>query len=141
METEIVNPAKIRHLKVVNGFMLLQKTNNIRNFFSKRNFHKKNTQISEMLYLLVTTVKKSFKSLMKKVSIEVRKFQWKKSSLFPNQLTRVSILVKIITLNFLNKQTLIHIINNFFYLIWNSSKISFNLTFFSIWVFFHTDIN
>ena len=75
METEIVNSAKIRHLKVVNGFMLLQKTNNIRNFFSKRNFHKKNTQISEMLYLLVTTVKKSFKSLMKKVSIEVRKFQ------------------------------------------------------------------
>ena len=62
METEIKNSAEIKRLKIVNGFMLLQKTNNIRNSFSKKNFHKKNnTQISEMLYLLVTTVKKTLR--------------------------------------------------------------------------------
>ena len=50
-----------------------------------------------MLYELVTTVKK-IKSLKK--IIEVGKFQRKKSYLFPNQLTRVSTLVKTIALNF-----------------------------------------
>ena len=62
METENKNSVKIKRRKIVNGFMLLQQTINIRNSFQIKFFTKKNnTYISEMLYQLVTTVKKKKK--------------------------------------------------------------------------------
>ena len=59
MEIENKKSVKIKRRMIVNGFMLLQQTINMRNSFSKKNFQDKNiTYNSEMLYQLVTTVKK-----------------------------------------------------------------------------------
>ena len=40
METENKNSVKIKRRKIVNGFVLLHQTINIRNSFSKKNFRK-----------------------------------------------------------------------------------------------------
>ena len=67
-----------------------------------------------MLYQLVTTVKENTLRVWRKKTYRGEEVSVKKkSSLFPNQLFGVSTLVKIITLNFSNKQTLIYVINFF----------------------------